>query len=302
MNDLPRPRTQILVAAGAIGGFAILVGAALGVTQFWGQVFVAFGAALVAATFFGWLGTPTDTYAEHLANLGISDAFDDRVAAFPDDFWASLLTNAKHCYRVLGGANHGYVGAQQTYWSATFREGFTAAVRRGVRVELLWPNLESSWAKTSEEEENRRSRLDSLEAIQCFVALRESLPKRLRSRLELKEYVTSATSCGVVWADDVLIVTHYLPATSHLRSPGLVLSERAGLRNSAMWRRWFRSTPLYRGASMVHVYSSLLDRISKGATVITNERLSELVQQRSQLSSQKPSEADLRSELRKETE
>jgi hypothetical protein len=77
------------------------------------------------------------------------------------------------------------------------------------------------------EDKGRDTRRTISESIQFVWALRSNLEGPLKERLKL--YVYEATpSCGVVWIDSFMVVTHYLPGSANVTSPSLLVRPVSG--------------------------------------------------------------------------
>jgi hypothetical protein len=282
-------RTRNLLVAAVIGALAVALGAALHVDTLTGQTLVSIGGALIAAAAFAWLAVPRDEWATHLQSHGVVGVFAKRHGEISDAEWQALLTKAKDHFRVLGGSNHGYVGDEGALWQTTYRALFHQAItERHVRVEIMWPRLDAQGAARAEKEEGRRARVDALEAMGFFYDLKSSLDASMQDQLLLKEY-DDPPSCGLVWADDIIVVSHYLPGRRHLDSPGVVLQNRT--------KTWRHQLPLVNAPhedSMAGVYANTYEQVAKRATTreINRDRLDEL--EKKKFPRALPSEAQVR--------
>ena len=124
---------------------------------------------------------------------------------------------------VLGTANHGYLQNSDVVRQETKSALETALNRDGVQIAFLWLDPELETAKQREQEEARRTlRSDTCDAIKFFWELRKGLSPDKAERLQLRVYKALPT-CGITWADDDIIVTHYLTGELNLTAPGLIL-------------------------------------------------------------------------------
>jgi len=187
-----------------------------------GAIILSISASVLASLVVAAIALERNEFADYLIGLGIDQVFKDRLQEIPPKLWTDLLAGVQHHFYVLGMANHGYlnnIGAKEET-----REALTKALRRkNVRVEFLWLDPTTTLAENREDEEGKRGlRRDACESIIFFWELAQNLEKKQRDRLSLREY-TSLPTCGITWADNQLIVTHYLAAQLNLRAPGMVL-------------------------------------------------------------------------------
>jgi hypothetical protein len=223
--------------------------------------------------------------------------FHDRRAAMPDHFWPGLIRSAEHFFGLLGTANHGYLTSAAVQQET--REAFQAAFKKdGFRAAILWLDPESNLARCREDEESRRgTRLDTINSIMFFSDLREQLGVP-HQHFRLRTY-SSMPTCGITWADDQLVVVHYLTGRLNLQSPGLLLEGTAGLMSRL-------GRALVGGGStdptLVDVYRNNFKEVDeRHAKDVDAARLEHLRRLKDKLdadpASQKLSEAQLRAEL-----
>lgn len=289
-----RPRD--LVIALLFGAALIAIGAlTMGPSQLAGQTLLATGSALFAAAAFAFLAVPRNLWAAELQRNGVIEVFSRRLAAFSDADWEERVREARHHIRILGGSNHGYIGRDGAMWATTYQQTFKALVDRGVHVEVLWNDPTKAAAEASEREERRRARADAVESMEHFLALKESLPERVRDQLVLREY-DDPPSCGLVWIDDKLVVSHYLPGRPHFESPGLVLAVPSAnwLRTGVRGVRRRVTGP--QAETICDVYTSTYQQIcsSERTRLVDRPRVDAL--KKRDFPSEFPSEADIRSQ------
>jgi hypothetical protein len=178
------------------------------------------GTSLLASALFLLLTGSRDNFANHLRHMGVEFMFENRDAAFQTQDWTNLILSARHHYRVLGVANHGYMREGN---AAETRAALQTAAVRGVKIEILWLDPTDARAVQREvEEEQRGTRRDAIASLKWFWALKESLPLEARKNLTLRIYAAIPT-CGITWVDKYLIVAYYLPSSVNRFSPGMVL-------------------------------------------------------------------------------
>lgn len=206
---------------GFIGVLLLLIGVLIKPTSTWGAVAVSIGTSLIASVIVAAYALEREAFAQALMDLGVDRLFRDRKREFDDDFWSSLVSGAHTHFRVLGAANHGYWHDEQARQDtvATLTD---AIVKRSVDVEFLFLKPDGDLCRRRATEEQRDTVRDTLMSIDRFWIFRESLDQKHQHRLVLREYDVTP-SCGITWADETLLVTHYLAGRNNLGSPGLLL-------------------------------------------------------------------------------
>jgi hypothetical protein len=285
-------RRYVVAVSGAVGAGLLGGGVWAGTTTPTGTVLVSVGGAIVAASALALISVTREDLLETLLREGVEYVFKSRRTYCNDDFWDSLLRSTRGHYRVLGVANHAYLGTQPK--KDRFEPLFRAAVIRGVTVELLWLNPNTSLAEARESEEGRATRSDITEAILWFWSLKNSLPHEANRRLVLKEYVF-IPSCGMTWADGQLIVTHYVVGQENLDSPGWVLNTMP----YPLYRRLLATIHVSQPqpSPLAQAYLDTYREVEVKSTPISQDRIDELTERWPEFQAVgKPSEAKLREE------
>lgn len=261
------------IAIGGITGVLLIVLGAIFSSSTWaGSLALAVGGALIAAAALAYLALPRDEFVERMWDLGLVNAFLNRAKDTTDEDWVRLVRKTRHYYKVLGAGNHGYLHSDKS--QDEFRQAFTdVIVNHKVQVEFLWLNPQSPLALRRETEENRSLRYDAVEAMEWFHNFRESLPPAHRTQLGLLEY-EATPSCGIVWADDRLIVTQYLPAEADVFAPGLILRKTES--PPRRLRRLFHMAPGDDDPQIADMYMAAYREVRTRATSINATRLEEL--------------------------
>jgi hypothetical protein len=263
--------SRSLQVIGLLGLLSVVVGAGVGATKTVGIALIGVGTSLVASVLVGGIALGRDEFLQGLLSDGVQDVFENRKTKFENWFWDELLRQTDKHYRVLGTANHGYV--QDPAIAATTKEGVVdAIVKRDVEVEFLWLNPNDDLAKARQREEKRSTRRDTCKSILFFWEVREGLPADKREKLLLKEYVATP-SCGVTWADDLLVVTQYLAGNPNLHAPGMVVG-----RSHSWLDRPIEvlRTKRPKFPPITQVYMSNFEAIRLAATTITEDRVKDL--------------------------
>jgi hypothetical protein len=268
-----------------------LVGALLGVDSFWGVAALGTGSSLIAAALFTWLYEFREGFTQAILAQGLMDLFPSRFRRFDEAYWPELVGSTRDHFKVLGVANHGYMGTADAEQQS--REAIRAAVERGVVVEILWLDPDSSMAEARDLQEKRGTRRDIVDAIDWFWRLRDGLGEQLQNRLTLLEH-RAIPACGLTWADEQLIVTHYIAGQNNLDSPGMILSTSSigSLRSLYAWR----GRPQRRRAALAQAYMRTYAQVRKNASEIDGARVGALRQKRAGWDTAEPSETDLRKE------
>ncbi|HEX8103245.1 MAG TPA: hypothetical protein VF533_11580 [Solirubrobacteraceae bacterium] len=276
---------------GVIAVIAIAFGVNVGPTTAAGAVLVSVGTSLAASVIVAAFALEREAFAQLIMDLGVDALFRDRKREFDDDFWTRMVERARSHYRVLGTANHGYWHDEQAR-EDTKRTLRDAIVKRQVEVEFLFLRPDGDLCGRRGKEEQRDTRKDALASIEQFWLFRESLPEDARRRLLLKEYEVTP-SCGITWADDTLLVTHYLAGRNNLGSPGILLRSGRPMLQGVL-RPVSGSEP---PAPLTDIYIRNYREIASPAksTTISPERFAALQDQLRQLDDvPSVSEADLR--------
>lgn len=278
----------------------LIAGVAVGPTKTAGAVCLSFATSALASIAVAAVALEREAFTQEVLALGIQDIFADRYAHFNDADWKALVDDAHSHYRVLGVANHGYRRHEQA--EADTKTSIVRAVEdRQVSVEILWLNPEIPFVNAREAEEDRKTRIDTINSIAFFWKIKESLTAGCRERLVLKEHSTLPT-CGIHWSDSNVIVTHYLAGKPNLQSPGLVLVGKQDARFG--WLRLiFASDDIVPPLTEAYQENYLL--VSGKANALTSRRIADLGRLLAELEAgpagRRPSEADKASALGKES-
>ncbi len=290
-------RRRTLAAAGVAALLGVVVAAVVGPTSSVGTIILALSAPILASLVVAAIALERNEFADGLYGLGIEQIFKNRAQDLPDTLWTDLLSTSLRHFRVLGMANHGYLNSDSAR-EVTRNALLAALARKKVTVEFLWLDPILDIADLREEEEGRRGlRRDTCDAIAFFWSFRKELAPDKANRLTLRKYKALPT-CGITWADDNLIVTHYLSGELNLTAPGLMLQARTSILRrlaGAVLDQEVRPPGL--SALYINNYKEVAsDRWSED---ITGEHITALEALRETLEGQsgKQSEADLRQEL-----
>lgn len=190
-----------------------------------GSLLVGVGAAVIAAAIFAYLSPFNEPAFRRFLSLGIEDFWSSRNI-IDDWYWVDRVHGAEQKCTLLGIAHGKWCDDERFH--PTLRE----RLNHGVVIKMLFLNPESSGAKLRESEERRNGKGRSTtevikKSIEAMWEFRKGLEAGQRDRLRL--YVYDATpSCGLMWIDQTMLVTHYLPGESDLTSPALLIMPPQG--------------------------------------------------------------------------
>jgi hypothetical protein len=287
-------KRRALAATAVAAVLGLVLAAILNPTSRGGAIAVGLSASILASLIVAAIALERNEFADGLYGLGIEQIFKNRKQDLPDELWTSLLRGARRHFRVLGMASHGYLNSDPAREET--RAALNAALGRdNVEVEMLWLDPMHELANLREQEENRRGlRRDTCDSIAFFWSLRAGMAEDRATRLRLREY-RSIPTCGITWADDYLVVTHYLSGELNLTAPGLMLQANPGIIRRLMGRVG-DTAPEPPGLSSAYIRNYREVASDQWSKPITAERVEELSAFRDTLEGQvgKQSEAVLR--------
>ncbi len=287
-------RRRSLASAGVAALACLVLAAVFRPTSRGGAILLGLSASVLASLIVAAIALERNEFADGLFRLGIEQIFKNRKQDLPETLWTDLLRGTQRHFRVLGMANHGYLNSDVAREETQLALD-TALSRDKVTIEILWLDPTKSLADLREQEEGRRGlRRDACDAIAFFWNIRESLSDDKATRLRLREY-TSLPTCGITWADDYLIVTHYLSGELNLTAPGLMLQTNPGIFRRVLGNMFHQSTePPGLSSAYINNYREVAS--DQWSSPITSERVAQLADFRNSLEGQadKQSEAELR--------
>jgi hypothetical protein len=262
-----------------------------------GVVMMGIATSVLAAVALAYTALQQEDFAQRILDLGVQRIFDDRKMDLKDELWTELLESADRHFRVLGMANHGYMSSENAKIETELAVK-RALARKKTEVEFLWLNPEHQLAELREIEEGKRGlRRDTCNSILFLWELREQLSEDQRHRFSLREYETVPT-CGLTWADDYLVVTHYIAGSLNLRAPGIILRSSSPRYDRLLTR--VTKGPDEKPALVKRYTDNYLEIAGdEWSTAITGDRISHLRQVLVGLeasTADKQSEAELRTE------
>lgn len=178
-----------------------------------------------------------------------------------ETYWVDQLHAAREKCILLGIAHGGW--CKDKRFTPTLEE----RINHGLlfKMYFLDPNSKAAELRAEEEKRQRNSR-DTKNEIMLSIAkmrdFRQKLDPALRDRLLLYVY-TATPSCGLMWIDQTMLVTHYLAGLPDETSPAL------------------RLTPPESGieGSLYSTYAKNLEEIDKTSTIIAEQNAHEFLPQ-----------------------
>ena len=198
----------VFVFAGVIFGFLNARNSA--------TALVSIGCSLIAAAVVTYLSPVSEESYQKFLALGVRDVYPSR-RDIANRQWVDWLRAARQQCTILGIANNNW------FKDPDFPSALRDRLREDVEVKIFFLDPTSPPAATRAKEDTvRQTQRIICESIDVVWKLRSNLEEPLRPRLKI--YVYRATpSCGVVWIDSFMVVTHYLPSSANVTSPSLIV-------------------------------------------------------------------------------
>jgi hypothetical protein len=289
-------RRRTLIIAGLFGILFLVGGCIVQPDTPPGIILLGLATSLIAAVALALAAIEQEEFAQRILDLGVQSIFDNRNKDIDDDMWTDLLRRTKREFRVLGMANHGYLNSPEA--KRETEEALKKALdRKKAEVEFLWLDPEHQLAELREKEEGKRGlRRDTCASIIFFWEIREQLTDEQKKRFSMRSY-DAVPTCGLSWADDYMVVTHYLAGQLNLRAPGVVLrgSIPSYERLFARFRKDGASTPNL-AKRYTDNYQEIAEEWSTDIDAPRVEKLRGLLKSLEEEPGGKQSEAELRQE------
>jgi hypothetical protein len=189
-----------------------------------GSLLVGVGAAVIAAAIFAYLTPFNEPAFRKFLSLGIEGVWSSRDE-IDERYWVDRVHEAAEKCTLLGIAHGKW--CEDVRFQPTLHE----RLNHGVMFKMLFLNPESPAADLRASEEQRQKKRDTRNAIRQSIQkmwlFRQGLEAGLRDRLRLYVY-TATPSCGLMWIDKTMLVTHYLPGLPDVTSPALLIRPPQG--------------------------------------------------------------------------
>jgi hypothetical protein len=134
---------------------------------------------------------------------------------------------------------------------------------------FLNPNLKAAELRSAEEmrqsEKSKRETRDVIrESIKTMWDFRLGLEAGLRDRLRLYAY-EATPSCGLMWIDKKILVTHYLAGLPDVTSPALLVASPEGEMEGSLYNIYAKNLEEIEGTSIVIAEDNIDQFLPKGA-------------------------------------
>lgn len=217
-------------AAGFIVGLLL----ALGSARLWyrgrigpitGSFLVGLAAAVLATAIFAYLSPFNEPAFRRFVSLGVEGVWPSRQA-IEDPYWVDRVHGAKENCVLLGIAHGKWCDDRR------FHPTLHDRLNHGLMFKMFFLDPGSTAAELRAIEELRQPNgRDTREAIRKSIKkmwdFRQGLDAGLKDRLRLYVY-TATPSCGLMWIDQSMVVTHYLPGLPDVTSPALLITPPQG--------------------------------------------------------------------------
>jgi hypothetical protein len=220
----PTPKKQYAKQHGQVlvvflfGLVLVFAGSMLSLLKYpsWATALVSVGCSLVAASVVTYLSPVSEDVYQKFLTLGVTDVYPSR-REIANPQWVDWVRTARRNCTIVGIANNNWCRDPE------FPKAVVDRLRSGVEIKIYFLDPTSSAAETRAQEDKVRDTLRTIsESIQFVWKLRNDLDDTLKGRF--KVYVYRATpSAGVLWIDNFMVVTHYLPGSANVTSPSLIV-------------------------------------------------------------------------------
>jgi hypothetical protein len=189
-----------------------------------GTFLVGLAAAVLAAAIFAYISPFNEPAFRRFLSLGVEKVWPSRQA-IEDPYWVDRVHGAKMKCTLLGIAHGKWCDDQR------FRPTLHERLNHGLMFKMFFLDPESPAADLRAIEEMRQNGRDTRDAIRKSIKamweFRQGLDAGLKDQLRLYVY-TATPSCGLMWIDQTMVVTHYLPALPDVTSPALLITPPQG--------------------------------------------------------------------------
>jgi len=219
-----------------------------------GSLLVSVGAAIIAAAIFAYLTPFNEPAFRRFLSLGIEYVWPSRRAV-GEKYWVDRLHGAEEKCVLLGIAHEGWCNDKR------FAPTLYERLGHGLLFKMFFLNPESTAAALRATEEKglkngRDTQHQIRQSIQTMWDSRRGLESGLRDRLRLYVY-TATPSCGLMWIDQTMLVTHYLAGLPDVTSPALLLEPpQSGMEGS-----------------LYNSYAKNLEEMEKSSILIVDENV-----------------------------
>ena len=189
--------------------------------EIWGSFLLGVGAAIIAAAIFAYFSPFNEPAFRRFLSLSIEYFWPSR-RSIEENYWVDHLHGAKEKCVLLGIAHGGW--CKDPRFLPTLKE----RLNHGLYFEMFFldPDSRAAELRAAEEKKQRNGR-DTKEEIRQSIrkmwAFRLGLEAGLTDRFMVCVY-TATPSCGLMWIDQTMLVTHYLAGLPDETSPAILLT------------------------------------------------------------------------------
>jgi|SRR5580704_9203575 hypothetical protein len=229
-----------------------------------GSFLVGVGAAILAAAVVAYLSPFNEPAFRRFLSFKIEYVWLSRQT-IDSKYWVDRLNGAQEQCILLGIAHGGWCG------DAMFLPTVHERLQHNVVFKMLFlnPNLKAAELRSAEEmrqsEKSKRETRDVIrESIKTMWDFRRGLEAGLRDRLRLYAY-EATPSCGLMWIDKKILVTHYLAGLPDVTSPALLVASPEGEMEGSLYNIYAKNLEEIEGHSIVIVEENIDQFLPKGA-------------------------------------
>jgi hypothetical protein len=231
------------------------------IDEIWWSFLVGVGAATLAAAIVSYLSPYNEAAFRRFLSFGIRQVWLSR-RAINEKYWVDQVNGAEEKCFLLGIAHGNW--CQDEKFLPTVHE----RLKHNVLFKMLFLNPNSKAAELRAAEEARlrpgRETIDTIrKSIKTMWDFRQQcLEAGLRDRLRLYAY-EGTPSCGLMWIDKTMLVTHYLAGASDVTSPALLVEPPEGGMEGSLY----------------DIYSRNLEELETPSVLITEQNIQQFLPQ-----------------------
>jgi len=227
--------------------------------EIWGAFLAAVGGAIFAAAIVASLSPFNEAAFRRFVSFRIEEVWLSRQT-IDSKYWVDRLNGAEEKCILLGIAHGGWCGDKR--FLPTVHERLQHNVM--FRMLFLNPNSKAAEVRSAEELRQKQKR-DTRDAIRNSIEImwnfrQQRLEAGIRDRLRLYAY-EDTPSCGLMWIDKKMLVTHYLGGLPDITSPAILIASPEGEMEGSLY----------------NIYARNLEEIENRATVITEQNIEQFL-------------------------
>jgi hypothetical protein len=229
------------------------------IDEVWWSFLVGVGAAILAAAVVSYLSPYNEAAFRRFLSFGIRQVWLSR-RAINEKYWVDHVNGAEEKCILLGIA-HGKWCEDEKFLPTVHER-----LKHNVIFKMLFLNPNSKAAELRAAEEARlRPGRDTINTIRKSIKTmwdfrQQHLEAGLRDRLRLYAY-EGTPSCGLMWIDKSMLVTHYLAGVSDVTSPALLVEPPEGGMEGSLY----------------DIYSRNLEELETPSVLITEQNIQQFL-------------------------